>query len=144
VQQDLSLNNVTVTTEFQNNLPEVFADRTQIQQVILNLVRNAIDAMASSRARHLRLATKLNGHSSVLLSVRDTGSGIATESSDRVFEPFFTTKPTGMGLGLSICQTIAQDHGGSLKLAKTGFDGCVFELTLPFAKTDGGVSAKQS
>jgi signal transduction histidine kinase len=138
VEQDLLLNKVSVTTEYRNDLPEVHADRTQIQQVILNLVRNAIDAMASTvpRARHLRLATNLDGQSSVVLSVQDTGSGIATEDYDRVFEPFFTTKPNGMGLGLSICQTIAQDHGGSLKLVKTGVDGCVFELTLPFVATN--------
>ena len=146
VEQDLLLNNVSVATEFQNDLPEVYADRTQIQQVILNLVRNAIDAMAATvpSARRLRLTTSLNGHSSVSLSVQDAGPGIATENSDRVFEPFFTTKPAGMGLGLSICQTIAQDHGGSLKLAKTDFDGSVFELTLPFAATNQGGAAKHS
>ena len=146
VEQDLSLNKVTVTTEFQNDLPDVYADRTQIQQVILNLVRNAIDAMASTAPglRHLRLSTNLNGHSSVLLSVQDSGCGIATESADRVFEPFFTTKPAGMGLGLSICQTIAQDHGGSLTLAKTDLDGCVFELTLPFSAPDHGGDARHS
>ena len=146
VEQDLLLNNVSVATEFQNDLPEVYADRTQIQQVILNLVRNAIDAMATTvpSARRLRLTTSLNGHSSVSLSVQDAGPGIATENSDRIFEPFFTTKPAGMGLGLSICQTIAQDHGGSLKLAKTDFDGSVFELTLPFAATNQGGTDKHS
>jgi signal transduction histidine kinase len=145
VEQDLLLNKVSVATEFQNDLPEVYADRTQIQQVILNLVRNAIDAMATvPRARRLRLTTSLNGSSSVLLSVQDAGPGIATENLDRVFEPFFTTKGTGMGLGLSICQTIVQDHGGSLKLAKTDFDGCVFEMTLPFAATNHGGAGKHS
>jgi C4-dicarboxylate-specific signal transduction histidine kinase len=146
VEQDLSLNKVSVTTEFQNGLPEVHADRTQIQQVILNLVRNAIDAMASTvpRARHLRVATNLNGQSSVVLSVQDTGSGIATEDYDRVFEPFFTTKPSGMGLGLSICQTIAEDHGGSLRLAKTDVEGCIFELMLPFAEMHHGGATKHS
>lgn len=146
VEQDLLLNQVSVATEFQNDLPEVYADRTQIQQVILNLVRNAIDAMAATgpRARRLRLTTSLNGHSSVLLSVQDTGPGIAIENCDRVFEPFFTTKPTGMGLGLSICQTIGHDHGGSLRLAKTDFDGCVFELTLPVAATNHGGAVKRS
>ena len=146
VEQDLLLNNVSVATEFQNDLPEVYADRTQIQQVILNLVRNAIDAMATTvpSARRLRLTTSINGHSSVSLSVQDAGPGIATENSDRIFEPFFTTKPAGMGLGLSICQTIAQDHGGSLKLAKTDFDGSVFELTLPFAATNQGGTDKHS
>jgi C4-dicarboxylate-specific signal transduction histidine kinase len=145
VEQDLLLNKVSVTTEFQDGLPDVYADRTQIQQVILNLVRNAIDAMgATVRAKRLHMTTSFNGHSSVLLSVQDTGPGVATENSDRVFEPFFTTKPTGMGLGLSLCQTIAQDHGGSLTLAKTDFDGCVFELALPCAETHHGAAAKHS
>ncbi len=145
VEQDLLLNKVSVTTDFQDGLPDVYADRTQIQQVILNLVRNAIDAMgATVHARRLHMTTSTNGISSVLLSVQDTGPGVAAENSDRVFEPFFTTKASGMGLGLSICQTIAQNHGGSLRLAKTDFDGCVFELALPFAATSPGGDGKHS
>jgi signal transduction histidine kinase len=135
VEHDLLLNEVTLATDFQNDLTEVHADRTLIQQVILNLVRNAIDAMNSipPRARRLRLATSLTGHSSVLLSVQDTGPGITPEQSDHLFEPFFTTKPTGMGLGLAICRTVVEDHGGSLRLSKTDLEGCVFEMTLPIA-----------
>jgi signal transduction histidine kinase len=146
VEQDLSLNKVAVETDFKNDLPEVYADRTQIQQVILNLARNAIDAMESTfpRMRRLRMATRFDGRSSVVLSVQDTGPGIATEQSERIFEPFFTTKPTGMGLGLSICQTIVQDHGGSLRLAKTDSGGCIFEITLPVAVSNHGDSGKHS
>jgi C4-dicarboxylate-specific signal transduction histidine kinase len=140
MEQELSLNEVSLATEFQNVLPEVYADRTQIQQVISNLVRNAIDAMNAKppRARRLRLATSLDGHSAVLLSVQDTGPGITAERSERVFEPFFTTKPAGMGLGLAICRTIVQDHGGSLRLAKTDLGGCIFEMTLPAAAKEHG------
>jgi signal transduction histidine kinase len=135
VRPELLLNQISVATEFQNDLPEVRADRTLIQQVILNLVRNAIDAMGSTPApaRRLRLATSVNEHSSILLSIQDTGPGIAGEKPERVFDPFFTTKPTGMGLGLSICQTVVQDHGGSLRLAKSDSSGCVFEVALPIA-----------
>jgi signal transduction histidine kinase len=138
MQQDLLLSEVAVAIEFQSDLPKIYADRTLLQQVVLNLVRNAIDAMNSTprRARCLRLETRLNGHSSVLLSVHDTGPGITADDSKRVFEPFFTTKPTGMGLGLSICQTIVQEHGGNLRLAKTDADGCIFEMTLPIAATN--------
>ena len=138
VQQDLLLSEVAVAIEFQSDLPKIYADRTLLQQVILNLVRNAIDAMNSAPrgARRLRLETRLNGHSSVLLSVHDTGPGITADDSKRVFEPFFTTKPTGMGLGLSICQTVVHEHGGSLRLAKTDADGCIFEMTLPIASTN--------
>ncbi|MGB6939416.1 MAG: ATP-binding protein, partial [Xanthobacteraceae bacterium] len=140
VRPDLLLNEVFVATEFQNDLPEVHADRTLIQQVVLNLVRNAIDAMGSTpaRARRLRLTTSVSGHSSVLLSIQDTGPGIAGENTERVFEPFFTTKPTGMGLGLSICRTVVQDHGGSLGLAKSDSSGCVFEVALPIAARNHG------
>jgi signal transduction histidine kinase len=140
VRPDLLLNEVSVATEFQNDLPEVHADRTLIQQVILNLVRNAIDAMGSTpaSARRLCLATSVDGHSAILLSVQDTGPGIAGEKPERVFEPFFTTKPTGMGLGLSICRTVVQDHGGSLRLAKSDSSGCVFEVALPIAPPNHG------
>ena len=140
MEQELRLNEVAVETEFQSDLPEVCADRTQIQQVILNLARNAIDAMGSTfpRARRLRLVTSFDGRSSVLLSIQDTGPGIATEQSERVFEPFFTTKSTGMGLGLSICQTIVHDHGGNLRLAKTDAHGSDFEMTLPIPKISHG------
>ena len=137
VEPELLQNKVSLATEFQNDLPEIYADRTQIQQVILNLVRNAIDAMNSThpRARRLRVVASPNGHSSVLLSVQDTGPGITSKNSERVFEPFFTTKSSGTGLGLAICQTIVQDHGGSLRLTKTDLDGCIFEMTLPVSAT---------
>jgi signal transduction histidine kinase len=146
VQQDLLLNQISVATEFQNDLPEVYADRTQIQQVILNLVRNAIDAMNATpnHGKRLCLATDFGGDSSVLLTVQDTGPGITTEHSERIFEPFFTTKPTGMGLGLPICRTVIEDHGGSLRLAKTDSVGCMFEIALPFAASNHGASGKHS
>ena len=146
VEHDLLLNEVSVATDFQNDLPVVHADRTLIQQVILNLVRNAIDAMnfTPPRAKRLRLVTSSDGHSSVLLSVQDTGPGVATEQSEQIFEPFVTTKPTGMGLGLAISRTIVQDHGGSLRIAKTDEDGCVLEMTLPIAATDYSDAGKPS
>jgi signal transduction histidine kinase len=140
VQQDLKANQVSVSTEFQTDVPEIYADRTQLQQVILNLVRNSIDAMGrmSPHARRLRLTTSLNEQSSVVLCVQDSGPGIAVENTDRVFDPFFSTKPSGMGLGLSICRTIVEEHAGSLRLAKTDSDGCIFEIALPTAGSDNG------
>ena len=96
------------------------------------------------RAKRLRLVTCLDGHSSVLLSVQDTGPGVTTEQSEQIFEPFVTTKPTGMGLGLAISRTIVQDHGGSLRIAKTDEDGCVLEMTLPIAATDYSDAEKPS
>jgi signal transduction histidine kinase len=131
---------IYVETPFQDDLPAVYADRTQLQQVILNLIRNAIEAMSSNvpSARRLRLATRREGQSAVLLSVQDSGPGIAAEESMRIFEPFFTTKPAGMGLGLSICRTIIEDHGGHLRLAKSSPSGCTFEMVLPIAATVHG------
>ena len=134
LQHDLESNQVSVTTDFQANLPPVRADRTQLQQIVLNLVKNAIEAMSSSAppgSRRVRLVTKFDGKSTVLLSVHDTGHGISAEHRDRVFDPFFTTKPTGMGLGLAICRTVALDHGGNLRLAETNSHGSIFEIVLP-------------
>src|SRR6202007_1173818 len=79
----------------------------------------------------LHLATRLEGGSIVLLSVQDSGGGISSEGQDRIFEPFFTTKAAGMGLGLAICRTIIEDHGGKLRLAKSDSRGSTFEITLP-------------
>jgi signal transduction histidine kinase len=135
VQPDLQARGIRVETDLQADLPPVHADRTQLQQVILNLIRNAIEAMGSTvpTARRLRLAARPEGHSSVVLSIQDSGSGIAAEDAARVFEPFFTTKPVGMGLGLAICRTIVEDHGGGLRLAQSGPGGCTFEIVLPTA-----------
>ena len=84
----------------------------------------------------MRLVTKFDGKSTVLLSVHDSGRGITAEHKDRVFDPFFTTKPTGMGLGLAICRTVAQDHGGNLRLLETSSLGSIFEIELPIGSTD--------
>ena len=113
------------------------ADRTQLQQVILNLVKNAIEAMVAGRTaiKTLRLVTTQDGNSVVTLSVQDTGPGLNPENATHVFDPFFTTKPSGMGLGLSISQRIIEDHGGELRLTKTGSNGCTFEITLPSVAT---------
>ena len=122
------------------------ADRTQLQQVILNLVKNAIEAMVAGRTaiKTLRLVTTHDGNSVVTLSVQDTGPGLTPENATHVFDPFFTTKPSGMGLGLSISQRIIEDHGGELRLTKTGSTGCTFEITLPSVATsdDGGLGRK--
>jgi signal transduction histidine kinase len=133
LQHDLQVNEISVVTKFQDDLPPLHADPTQLQQVILNLVKNAIDVMSSVKpdGRLLHLATRLEGNSIVLLSVQDSGGGITSEDQDRIFEPFFTTKAAGMGLGLAICRTIVENHGGKLRLAKSDSHGSIFEITLP-------------
>ena len=133
LQHDLQINEVSVATEFQDNLPEVHLDDTQLQQVLLNLIKNAIDAMSSVApdARLLRLTTSFDGHSTVLLAVQDSGPGIPVEDRERMFDPFFTTKSGGMGLGLAICFTVVENHGGKLRLVKSDSDGSIFELAIP-------------
>ena len=138
LQHDLQANQVAIATEYDGSLPPVRADHVQLQQIVLNLVKNAIEAMSAvpSGSRRVRVVTKLNGNSTALLSVQDSGHGITAEDQDRVFDPFFTTKPTGMGLGLAICRTVAQDHGGDLRLVETSSHGSIFEIELPIASTD--------
>jgi len=133
LQHDLQINEVSVATEFQDNLPEVHLDSTQLQQVLLNLVKNAIDAMSSVApdARRVRLTTSFDGHSTVLLSVQDSGPGIPVENRERMFDPFFTTKSGGMGMGLAICFTVVENHGGKLRLVKSDSEGSIFELAIP-------------
>ena len=132
-QHELQVNRVQVSVDHQNDLPDVFADPTQLQQVILNLIKNAIDAMqaAPMDARVLRITTRQPGPSTVLLTLQDTGIGISKESEARIFDPFFSTKPWGMGLGLAICRTIIENHGGDLRLAGSNSHGSSFEVTLP-------------
>jgi signal transduction histidine kinase len=133
VQDDLQVEAVLATAEYHENLPEIHAAHTQIQQVILNLVKNAVEAMRSVAPdkRRLRIATGFHGNLGVAVYVQDSGPGISPDQQDRIFEPFFTTKPNGTGLGLSICRTIAEEHGGELHLSKTDARGTSFELVLP-------------
>ena len=139
VENDLHVQGVTVSTEFQEDLPQITGDRTLLQQVILNLVKNAIEAMAAgpTTIKALRLVTTQDGNSVVSLSVQDSGPGITPENGTHVFDPFFTTKSSGTGLGLSISRKIIEDHGGDLRLTKTGSNGCTFEITLPSVATNG-------
>jgi signal transduction histidine kinase len=135
-QRDLQAHGISLTTQFEHNLPQVKAEPTQLQQVIFNLIKNAIDAMEGvpRGERHLRLVTGFDRKSNVSLYIRDSGPGINAEDQDRIFDPFFTTKPAGMGMGLSICRTIIETHGGSLRLAKTNHRGSSFEISLPIVQ----------
>jgi signal transduction histidine kinase len=143
---DLLSGGVTATTDYQEELPLINADPTQLQQVILNLVKNAIDAMHDRPLgeRRLRLATGSDGNSDVSFYIRDSGPGVPIEDCERIFDPFFTTKATGMGLGLSICKTIIEEHGGTLRLTKNGPRGSTFEIALPIAESQVAVDAAQT
>ncbi len=116
------------------NLPPVLIDNIQIQQVIVNLMRNAIEAMEASERRELTIASEIEEGSRVWVSIVDTGPGIAPEIADRLFQPFVTTKPQGMGVGLSICRTIVEGHGGQLAVEPNPAGGTIFRFSLPVAE----------
>ena len=124
---------IAVQTEFAKDLPLLHGDRVQLQQVALNLILNALEAMRSTSdpLRDLRISTEANEAGDVLVSVRDSGPGITSEHLERIFEPFFTTKPGGMGIGLSICRSIIEAHGGSLWAGANQPRGTTFQFTLP-------------
>jgi two-component system, LuxR family, sensor kinase FixL len=126
---------VRVSLELDHDLPPVMVDPVQIQQVILNLVRNAVEAMEDVDRRELMITTRSAGDV-IEASVADTGPGIASELVDRLFQPFVTTKQTGMGLGLSICREIVEAHHGHLTAGARAGGGTVFRLTLPKTNED--------
>jgi two-component system, LuxR family, sensor kinase FixL len=129
---------VRTSFELDHAVPPVLVDHVQIQQVILNLVRNAVEAMEQVERRELVIGTRAIPEESMAeVFVADTGPGIAPELADRLFQPFVTTKPTGMGLGLSICREIIEAHHGRLTAIFGSSGGAVFRLTLPIAVRDG-------
>jgi two-component system sensor kinase FixL len=123
---------VTVKFERDPGLPPVIADRVQVQQVLLNLLRNAVEAMETSPVRELTLGTA-RWDSMLAVSVADTGSGIPAAIEAQLFQPFVTTKSEGMGIGLSVCRAIVEAHGGRLWVEPNPGGGSVFRFTLPVA-----------
>jgi two-component system sensor kinase FixL len=121
--------NIKLTMVLDPAIPPVAIDRVQIQQVLLNLVRNAIEAMADAPRRELTITSILEP-AGVRISVRDTGPGFAAEIAGRLFQPFVTTKGDGMGIGLKICQSIIEAHGGTIE-ARSDDSGAVFDIHLP-------------
>ncbi|WP_395614373.1 sensor histidine kinase [Allosphingosinicella sp.] len=114
----------------------VLIDRIPVQQVILNLIRNAIEAMENSPVRRLRIASRPTGDGFVQVSIEDSGPGLAPEVAERLFQAFVSTKSDGMGLGLSICHTIIQGQGGRIWAEASGFGGTAFHFTLIDASGD--------
>ena len=136
VNLDLRSRQVSVSTELNDELPQVLANQAQLEQVFTNLIMNAIESMDSvaERVRLLRITSNtLRESSAVLLTIEDTGTGIDSANESRIFEPFFTTKSKGMGIGLFICRTIVETHGGRLAASRNEPYGTTFQVTLPSA-----------
>jgi C4-dicarboxylate-specific signal transduction histidine kinase len=128
---------IRLETSIAPDLPPVFVDGIQIQQVVLNLTRNAIEATeeAAQPESVITVGVRGNGHGEVAVSVADRGPGIAAGDTERIFDPFYSTKAGGLGVGLSLCRAIIEAHGGRLSLNLNAGGGSVFEFTLPAMKT---------
>src|SRR5262252_8197618 len=131
---------IRVQFQFDPSVDLVLADRVQIQQVLLNLIRNAMDAMETSEVRNLAIAIAPTGKNFVRISVTDTGSGVAPEVAKQLFQPFVTTKRHGMGVGLSISRTIVEAHGGQIAVEPNPNGGTIFRITLR-AVSDGDIDS---
>ena len=136
IQGRLQKETITVQTDLRRDIPAVLAGRTQLQQVLMNLIANAVEAMSAvtGRQKLLLIRSEVDKSASVLISIDDTGTGIEPENLERIFEAFFTTKSDGMGIGLSICRSIIEDCGGRLWASPGETCGSVFFISLPTAK----------
>jgi len=136
LRNELSRNRVSLRTDFASNLPRVPGDPVQLQQVLINLILNAIEAMRTStdRTRELRIRSAKNADG-ILVQVQDSGPGIKPELAGGIFEPFFTTKADGIGMGLSIARSIIESHGGQLSLVPVS-QGALLQFTLPVISND--------
>jgi len=133
VQRELVSHRISLRMELAPTLPNILGDRIQLQQVIINLVMNGIEAMESvaTRSRELVIRSGQDETHRVFLSVTDYGVGIAVDDTDRLFKTFFTTKPSGLGMGLSICRSIVEAHGGRLSASRNEGHGATFQFVLP-------------
>jgi signal transduction histidine kinase len=126
----------SVRSDLPAGLPPVIGDRVQLHQVIMNLIMNGADAMSTvtNRPRILRIVSRFDPASSMVVAIEDSGTGLDASLVDRIFDPLFTTKPNGMGMGLAICKSIVQAHGGRILALPRDPNGSVFQFTLPTAE----------
>ena len=131
--REMTNNKVSVQTQFADGLPFIQGDRVQLQQVMLNLIINAVEAMTEmgEGSRRLLIGTRKEGSDGFLVTVQDSGPGLRPDSLDNLFDAFYTTKPDGMGMGLSICRSIVESHGGRLSAGSHDGPGATFQFTLP-------------
>ncbi|MBZ9605733.1 sensor histidine kinase [Phyllobacterium chamaecytisi] len=138
VRREIDINQVSLRFDLAADLPEINGDRVQLQQVILNLLLNAIQAMAhvAGNTRKLLIETFAE-EQSALVKIHDNGPGLTPETRKKLFSPFYTTKPDGMGMGLSICRSIVNAHGGSISASSEPGSGTTFEFTIPLKQGTG-------
>ena len=137
VRSAIAKNRIALSTKLVDGLVPVPGDRVQLQQVIMNLILNAVEAMSSDEKGARELSIRIEqgqAGGGVLVEVRDSGPGIDPGHLERVFEPFYTTKASGVGIGLSICRSIIDGHGGRLWVSANEPRGAVFQFTLPAAQ----------
>jgi two-component system, LuxR family, sensor kinase FixL len=139
LRNEAGMRNVQVSAEYAESLPPVLVDRIQVQQILMNLLMNALDAVADAGpAKSVEVRTARCGRSAVTVSVHDNGPGIGPSHASRIFEPFFSTKAgRGLGMGLAISRAIAEAHGGELTVVESDRPGTTFQLTLPANEGDG-------
>ncbi len=130
VQNSLTMSNVTLRPDLEPDLADIWGDRVRLQQVLVNLVTNAVDAMKETPSRILTVRSSMDGPDMVTVSVSDSGPGLAEDRRERVFEPFVTTKKDGLGLGLSICRSIIEEHGGRIWADNNPGGGAAFSFSL--------------
>ncbi len=138
---DLQKDGVRVEIQLDENLPAVTGDAIQLQQVILNLLVNAADAMRDVQPRVLKVQTSQSPSGMVHMSIEDTGTGISAPDRERIFDPLFTTKAAGMGMGLSICRSIIENHGGRIWVSPGVNRGSIFQFELPTKSNNASVGS---
>jgi signal transduction histidine kinase len=138
VDRELIQHRVSLQTQLAPALPEIVGDRVQLQQVIINLLMNGIEAMepVTDRPRDLLIRSGKDDTGQLLLSVTDSGIGISADNANRLFNAFFTTKSSGLGMGLSICRSIVEAHGGRMSASSNEGHGATFQLHLPLRRED--------
>jgi signal transduction histidine kinase len=133
INSEIVLRNASITLDLHQGVPVVHGDSIQIQQVLINLLTNALDAMENQpiEARTITISTRLENSNSAFVSISDSGEGIPPDKIKAVFAPFQTTKPEGIGLGLAICKSIIEAHGGKIWADNNPDGGAIFSLILP-------------
>jgi len=133
-QSDLIIKNISLTKQMEENLPKIWGDRTHLQQVLLNLIMNATDAVKTSKIKAINISTAKDDAENIIISVKDSGTGIDENKKDDLFKPFYTTKKEGMGMGLSVIRTIVKSHEGAIWVENNPEGGASFFVKIPIYK----------